>query len=196
MFASASASARALSLVVHVLLISLYFPIAARRLANTSYPHIPTFAAVHAQSSTEHGLTHSHTLSFTVILGVMSLTSHERITERIPVKFWRPERRGFALTRQAAAGCWAGSEVAKKVGASIARLERREEEIQGMRHGCQLAADGVGCPFTIDFVHSSHATYLQAHLFHHKNPTVVKWNHCYDRPDRFHLDDLHGCRFI
>ncbi|KAJ7076428.1 hypothetical protein C8R44DRAFT_755449 [Mycena epipterygia] len=70
MFASASISACALSLVVHVLLISLYFPVATRHLANTLYPHIPTFAAVHAQSSTEHGLTHSHTLRFTVVLGV------------------------------------------------------------------------------------------------------------------------------
>ncbi|KAJ7082326.1 hypothetical protein C8R44DRAFT_904945 [Mycena epipterygia] len=75
---SASTSARALSLVAHVLLISLYFPVAARRLANTSYPYIPAFAAIHAQSSTEHGLTHSHTLSFTVILRVMSRTSDGR----------------------------------------------------------------------------------------------------------------------
>ncbi|KAJ7174059.1 hypothetical protein C8R43DRAFT_1119448 [Mycena crocata] len=68
------------SLVVHI--VSLVFsyllvvPAAAHRLANVTYPrHISAFAAaVHTQSGTEHGLTHSHTYSITVVAGaVLSL---------------------------------------------------------------------------------------------------------------------------
>ncbi|KAJ7174997.1 hypothetical protein C8R43DRAFT_975676 [Mycena crocata] len=65
------------SLVVHIVsLVFLYLlvlPAAAHRPANATYPRrIPAFAAaVHSQSSTEHGLTHSHTHSITVVAGVV-----------------------------------------------------------------------------------------------------------------------------
>ncbi|KAJ7502284.1 hypothetical protein B0H11DRAFT_2188526 [Mycena galericulata] len=71
----ASVYSRVSSLVVHILLVSLYLfivPAAARRLTNTPYTRLPGFAAVASQSSTEHGLTHSHTHTLTV-LGVLSL---------------------------------------------------------------------------------------------------------------------------
>ncbi|KAJ6543774.1 hypothetical protein DFH09DRAFT_1173201, partial [Mycena vulgaris] len=71
------AFAHAPSLVVHALALLYLFivPIAARLTANASYlySHLPTFAAVPSQSSTEHGLTHSHTHILTAVLGVASL---------------------------------------------------------------------------------------------------------------------------
>ncbi|KAJ6469095.1 hypothetical protein DFH09DRAFT_1221996 [Mycena vulgaris] len=71
------AFAHAPSLVVHALALLYLFivPIAARRTANATYLYspFPAFAASPSQSSTEHGLTHSHTQVLTAVLGVASL---------------------------------------------------------------------------------------------------------------------------
>ncbi|KAJ7105020.1 hypothetical protein C8R44DRAFT_746259 [Mycena epipterygia] len=62
-----------LSLVVHLLLVSLCFLIvpAAHRHVNSSYPRIPAFTAVRTQLSTEHGLAYLHTHSILIVVGVM-----------------------------------------------------------------------------------------------------------------------------
>ncbi|KAJ6584162.1 hypothetical protein DFH09DRAFT_1144408 [Mycena vulgaris] len=71
------AFAHAPSLIVHTLALLYLFiiPIAARCTANASYLYspFPAFAASPSQSSTEHGLTHSHTQVLTAVLGVASL---------------------------------------------------------------------------------------------------------------------------
>ncbi|KAJ7805815.1 hypothetical protein B0H14DRAFT_3484669 [Mycena olivaceomarginata] len=54
------------SLVVHLVLATLYLfvvPAVARHLANASYPSLPALASVHTQSSSEHGLTPSHSVA-------------------------------------------------------------------------------------------------------------------------------------
>ncbi|KAJ6605300.1 hypothetical protein DFH09DRAFT_1121121, partial [Mycena vulgaris] len=65
------------SLVVHALALLYLFivPIAARRTANASYLYspFPAIATSPSQSSTEHGLTHSHTQVLRAVLGVASL---------------------------------------------------------------------------------------------------------------------------
>ncbi|KAJ7722479.1 hypothetical protein B0H14DRAFT_3623826 [Mycena olivaceomarginata] len=52
--------------VVHLVLATLYLfvvPAVARHLANASYPSLPAFATVHTHSSSEHGLTPSHSVA-------------------------------------------------------------------------------------------------------------------------------------
>ncbi|KAJ6602093.1 hypothetical protein DFH09DRAFT_1069626 [Mycena vulgaris] len=70
-----TAFAHTSSLVVHALVLLYIFavPTAARRTTNPSYSRLPAFAAGTSQSSTEHGLTPSHTHILTAVLGVASL---------------------------------------------------------------------------------------------------------------------------
>jgi hypothetical protein len=71
------------SLVVHALALLYFFavPVAARRLANNTCPHLRASASS-SQPMTEHGMTNSHTYHIAVALGVTSLICSARTLRR------------------------------------------------------------------------------------------------------------------